>query len=41
MVASGQVASVLAVVQQRLLPSKVNDSWGFELLEGVVENVKP
>ncbi|KAG2007419.1 importin alpha re-exporter [Coprinopsis cinerea AmutBmut pab1-1] len=41
MVAGGQIASVLAVVQQRLIPSKMNDSWGFELLQSVVLNVKP
>ncbi|KAF5378153.1 hypothetical protein D9615_007619 [Tricholomella constricta] len=41
MVATGQVASVLAVVQQRLIPSKLNDAWGFELLQSVVLNVKP
>ncbi len=41
MVAQGQIASVLAVVQQRLIPSKVNDAWGFELLESVVKHVQP
>lgn len=41
MLATGQVASVLAVVQQRLIPSKVNDSWGFELLNSVVQYVPP
>ena len=41
MVAGGQMASVLAVVQQRLIPSKVNDAWGFELLQSVVLHVKP
>ncbi|KAF8188046.1 importin alpha re-exporter [Pholiota molesta] len=41
MFASGQVASVLAVVQQRLVPSKINDVWGIELLQAVVLNVKP
>jgi exportin-2 (importin alpha re-exporter) len=41
MLAAGQVASVLAVVQQRLIPSKLNDVWGFELLQSVVQNVKP
>lgn len=39
MLAAGQVASVLAVVQQRLIPSKVNDVWGFELLQSVVQHV--
>lgn len=41
MVASGQVVSVLAVVQQRLIPSKLNDGWGFDLLQSVVRNVQP
>ncbi|KAH0580356.1 hypothetical protein H2248_001858 [Termitomyces sp. 'cryptogamus'] len=41
MLAAGQVASVLAVVQQRLIPSKLNDAWGFELLQSVAFNVKP
>lgn len=40
MLAAGQIASVLAVVQQRLIPSKLNDAWGFELLQSVVLNVK-
>ena len=39
MFAAGQVASVLAVVQQRLIPSKLNDVWGFELLQSVFLNV--
>jgi exportin-2 (importin alpha re-exporter) len=41
MVESGQFTTVLAVVQQRLIPSKLNDVWGMELLKGVVENVPP
>ena len=41
MMAAGQVANVLAVVQQRLIPSKMNDVWGFELLQAVVLYVKP
>ncbi|KAJ7077918.1 CAS/CSE protein [Mycena belliarum] len=41
MMASNQIASVLAVVQQRLIPSKLNDAWGFELLQGVVMHVRP
>ena len=40
MFAAGQVGSVLAVVQQRLVPSKLNDAWGFELLQSVFSNVK-
>ncbi|KAJ7695191.1 importin alpha re-exporter [Mycena rosella] len=41
MMASNQIASVLAVVQQRLIPSKLNDVWGFELLQAVVMFVRP
>ncbi|OBZ72875.1 Importin-alpha re-exporter [Grifola frondosa] len=41
MVATGQFTSILAVVQQRLIPSKLNDSWGFELLQSVVQNIPP
>lgn len=41
MVTTGQVERVLAIVQQRLVPSKMNDGWGFELLEGVVRDVDP
>jgi len=39
MIAGGQVASVLAVVQQRLIPSKMNDVWGIELLQAVYQHV--
>jgi exportin-2 (importin alpha re-exporter) len=38
-VSTGQLTAVLAVVQQRLIPSKLNDAWGLELLQGVVENI--
>ncbi|KAG1807455.1 CAS/CSE protein [Suillus subaureus] len=41
MIKTGQIAAVLAVVQQRLIPSKINDGWGFELLQGVVQHVPP
>ena len=41
MLVAGQVASILAVVQQRLIPSKLNDAWGFDLLHSVVQSVKP
>jgi len=39
MISTGQFSSVLAVVQQRLIPSKLNDAWGFELLHSVVQYV--
>lgn len=41
MVRSRQLERVLAIVQQRLVPSKMNDGWGFELLAGVVRDVDP
>jgi len=34
-----QFAPMLAVAQQRLIPSKINDAWGFELLQAVVKNI--
>ena len=37
MVATGQYMSVLAIVQQRLVPSKINDAWGYELLQTVMQ----
>ena len=40
MVAAGQISPVLAVAQQRLIPSKANDEWGIELLQAVVRHVK-
>jgi exportin-2 (importin alpha re-exporter) len=41
MVNTGRIATVLAIIQQRLIPSKINDVWGFELLQGVVQCVPP
>lgn len=41
LVETGQYTAILAVVQQRLIPSKINDGWGFELLQAVVQNVPP
>ncbi|KAI0340315.1 Cse1-domain-containing protein [Trametopsis cervina] len=41
MVATGQFLSVLAVIQQRLIPSKMNDGWGFDLLQAVFQHVPP
>ena len=41
LVETGQYTAILAVVQQRLIPSKINDGWGFELLEAVVQNIPP
>jgi len=32
MAQTGQFTAILAVVQQKLIPSRVNDAWGFELL---------
>ncbi|KAG1767590.1 CAS/CSE protein [Suillus placidus] len=39
MVKTGQITAVLAIVQQRLIPSKINDGWGFDLLQAVVQHV--
>ncbi|CAL1709388.1 unnamed protein product [Somion occarium] len=41
MVSTGQFTAVLAVVQQRLIPSKINDVWGFQLLQSVMQNIPP
>ncbi|KAI0329277.1 Cse1-domain-containing protein [Cubamyces sp. BRFM 1775] len=41
MVAQGQITQVLGVVQQRLIPSKLNDGWGFELLQSIVQYAPP
>ncbi|KAF9259931.1 Cse1-domain-containing protein [Marasmius fiardii PR-910] len=41
MVANGHIASVLGLVQQRLIPSKMNDVWGTEVLMAVVTYVDP
>ena len=38
---TGQFTSILAVIQQKLVPSKVNDVWGFELLQAVVRYIPP
>lgn len=40
-VSTKQFTSILAVVQQRLIPSKTNDGWGFELLQAVVQHIPP
>ncbi len=40
MAESGHIASLLGIVQQRLIPSKLNDAWGFELLQSLVQHVK-
>ncbi|KAG8999003.1 importin-alpha export receptor [Tulasnella sp. JGI-2019a] len=39
--AEGQLKTIIAIIQQRLLPSKINDQYGFELMKAVVETVKP
>ena len=39
MVEANRHTSVLGIVQQRLVPSKANDGWGFELLQSVVLHV--
>ncbi|KAF9027107.1 Cse1-domain-containing protein [Hymenopellis radicata] len=40
MAESGHIGSLLGIVQQRLIPSKLNDAWGFELLQSLVQHVK-
>jgi exportin-2 (importin alpha re-exporter) len=39
MISAGQITFVLAVVQQRLVPSKINDAWSFGLLHSVLHSV--
>jgi exportin-2 (importin alpha re-exporter) len=39
MVEANQHIPVLGIVQQRLVPSKANDGWGFELLQTVILHV--
>lgn len=41
MTTNGQFTSVLAVVQQKLIPSKINDAWGFELLQSILQQISP
>ena len=36
---TGQFTSILAVIQQELIPSKINDTSGFELLQAVVRYI--
>jgi exportin-2 (importin alpha re-exporter) len=38
---TGQITAVLTVIQQQLIPSKINDGWRFELLQGVVQYMPP
>jgi exportin-2 (importin alpha re-exporter) len=38
-IANNQLPQILGVVQQRLIPSKLNDQYGLELLEAVVTHV--
>jgi len=39
MAQTGQFTATLAVVQQKLITSRVNDAWGFELLQSVVRYI--
>lgn len=36
-----QVADVLGILQQRLIPWKVDDDWGMELLQSGVQGISP
>ena len=38
-VAAQQYTAVFGIISQRLIPSKMNDSWGFELLQEVVQRL--
>ncbi|KAG8908300.1 importin-alpha export receptor [Tulasnella sp. 403] len=37
----GQLKTVIAIVQQRLIPSKLNDQYGFELIQTLVRTIPP
>lgn len=39
LVQSKQFETVLGIIQIRLIPSKLHDSWAFELLDGAASNV--
>lgn len=39
LVQTKQLEIILGIIQQRLIPSKMNDSWAFELLDGTVSNI--
>lgn len=41
MEAEGQVKTVVAIIQSRLIPSKLNDQYGFELLQTIVRTIPP
>jgi len=41
MEAEGQLKTVIAIIQQRLVPSKLNDQYGFELIQTMVEVLPP
>lgn len=36
---TGQFSAMLAVAQQRLIPSKINDVYGFEMLQAVIRYI--
>jgi exportin-2 (importin alpha re-exporter) len=39
LVQSKQFETVLGIIQQRLIPSKLHDGWAFGLLDSAVSNV--
>jgi exportin-2 (importin alpha re-exporter) len=39
LVQNKQFEVVLGIIQQRLIPSKLQDGWAFDLLQGVAYNV--
>lgn len=41
MEAEGHVKTVVAIIQSRLIPSKLDDQYGFELLQTIVRTIPP
>ena len=41
LIKNNQFVSILAVIQQKLIPSRVHDVWGFELLRSIAQNISP
>ncbi|KAG8951757.1 importin-alpha export receptor [Tulasnella sp. 408] len=41
MEAEGHIKTVVAIIQSRLIPSKLDDQYGFELLQTIVRTISP
>ena len=41
LVKNNQIVPILGVIQQKLIPSKLNDAWGFELLQALLTYIPP